>query len=122
MDVEMDNRGKMLISVCPYGVPVDGPDREAGARYIGELILDRWHGTDVAAQLPAGHGGFPDDGFDYHQDIEFGETAVFIMDDEKVEYPWDATDFGLNMGLRSLEQEVMRRWRKAQGGGAHKNG
>ena len=101
-----------LVGVAPKNASESGPQRALDARYIGEVILDAWFGSQVAKDLKLS-ASLADEDVAIMAEVVRDESAVLTLFDNKLTYPERLTDNGLRASSARLEYEIMRRW-KAQ--------
>lgn len=104
-----------VVTVAPSSAAATDPQRAHDARLIGEAILDRWFGTDVATELA--EGSALKEAVVVQQEVVQDEWAVLVLHDNKIHNPWELTDQLLWMSLDRLRFEVeMRRKRMVEQG------
>jgi len=101
-----------LVGVSPRSVPKEGGQRALDARYVGELVFDRWFGTEVAKSVRP-QVSFAEEDVTVMAEVVRDESAVLTLWNNELIYPERLTDSGLRSSVARLEYEIMRRW-KAQ--------
>ena len=99
-----------LVGVAPRSVPKDGPQRALDARYIGEVVLDAWFGTEAAKDLKSSVSLAVED-VTIMAEVVREESAVLTLFDNKLTYPERLSDRGLHASVARLEYEITRRWK-----------
>nr|WP_298125558.1 hypothetical protein [uncultured Pseudoxanthomonas sp.] len=107
------NDDGLLVSVYAGECGELGADRRAAATYLGELLLDIWYATDVAASCRP--DGFPDDLVVFHAALARDDRTVLLFDDGSVKFASELPDGLREYAVGLLESHAGRRRRAATG-------